>query len=323
MIPSRLSVLLLVSHFAANAIAADAPGPKSGTLSYMFDNDFFAGEDRHYTNGFGVVWIPDGGSDHPDWSRQLAESVPWFPTTGEFRHGYAFGQSMFMPLDTDRPYAGWLYAAFGVGRRTERRSDVVALIAGVVGPAAMARQVQDTVHRIVGSDRPRGWNSQLHNEPGLMATYQHSWLGIARSQVAGYDVDVTTYVGGAVGNVLTYGSVGTMVRFGAPSPESFGTPRVQPALLDPGRFTVAKGRGWYLFAGIEGRAVLHNIFLDGNTFRDSPSVDKKTWVSDLQLGEVGQFGRYKVEFTQVLRTKEFQSQRKADRFGAVSVSIAY
>jgi lipid A 3-O-deacylase len=38
------------------------------------------------------------------------------------------------------------------------------------------------------------------------------------------------------------------------------------------------GFGWCLFASFEGRAVARNIFLDGNTFTDSHSIDKKTFV---------------------------------------------
>ena len=41
---------------------------------------------------------------------------------------------------------------------------------------------------------------------------------------------------------------------------------------------------WYLFAGFETRLVGRNIFLDGNTFRSSHSVEKNPVVTDLRLG---------------------------------------
>ncbi|MBW2561068.1 MAG: DUF2219 family protein, partial [Deltaproteobacteria bacterium] len=42
-----------------------------------------------------------------------------------------------------------------------------------------------------------------------------------------------------------------------------------PRLSRPRRF------GFHLFLAANGTAVAHNILLDGNTFRDSHSVDKK------------------------------------------------
>ena len=54
-----------------------------------------------------------------------------------------------------------------------------------------------------------------------------------------------------------------------------------------GYFRRKKGFNWYLFAGLEGRAVFRNIFLDGNTFTDSHSVDSKHFVGDIQAGLAG------------------------------------
>jgi len=45
-----------------------------------------------------------------------------------------------------------------------------------------------------------------------------------------------------------------------------------------------QGRGGYVFAGVEGRAVARDIFLDGNTFQKSPSVDKEPLVGELAVG---------------------------------------
>ncbi len=81
--------------------------------------------------------------------------------------------------------------------------------------------------------------------------------------------------------------------------------------------------GWYLFAGVEGRAIAHNIFLDGNTFRDSRSVDKKPLVGDLQFGLVLDWSDIRFSYTHILRTREFRTQEKFDGFGALSVSIKF
>lgn len=87
--------------------------------------------------------------------------------------------------------------------------------------------------------------------------------------------------------------------------------------------TPGDGFGWYLFAGADGRAVARNIFLDGNTFRDSPSIDKEHFVADLSAGLALTFERVRISYTVVYRTKEFQGQDDNDLFGSVGLTWRY
>ena len=81
--------------------------------------------------------------------------------------------------------------------------------------------------------------------------------------------------------------------------------------------------GWYLCAGVDGRGVARNIFLDGNTFRDSRSVDKEPWVGDLQFGFVLAWRQVRLSYTHILRSREFKGGEGRDEFGAVSISIPF
>ena len=103
----------------------------------------------------------------------------------------------------------------------------------------------------------------------------------------------------------------------------FGPPRIRPSLPGSGYFRLQKDFNWYLFAGLEGRAVLQNIFLDGNTFSDSHSVNKKLFVGDLQAGLTAQWARFQFSYTQIFRTREFEGQGSADIFGALSLSYHF
>jgi len=99
----------------------------------------------------------------------------------------------------------------------------------------------------------------------------------------GLDADVLPHFGGALGNVFTYGAAGVTLRIGSGLEDDFGPPRIRPSLPGSAYFLPGKGFNWYLFAGLEGRAVLYNIFLDGNTFTDSHSVDKSlSWAISRQ-----------------------------------------
>jgi len=336
-----LAVLAAAGPAAAAAgAAADKAAPADGkpTISLVFENDVFYDTDRNYTNGVRASWVT-GPDEAPDWAVAAARKLPFFPDAAAesltIRTSYAIGQNMYTPSDitiadppeSERPYAGWLYGSIGLiaewGKEREHL-DQLELSLGVVGPAALAEQTQRFVHRyITGSPDPKGWGRQLKNEPALLLTYQHSWRGFYRATVAGFGVDVVPHVGGAVGNVFTYASAGATLRVGLDLPQDYGPPRIQPSLPGSRFFRLRDRFGWYLFAGVEGRAVARNIFLDGNTFAHSRSVDKKPLVGDLQYGFAVSWRNLRLSYTHVLRTKEYDGQNGGDDFGAVSLSVRF
>jgi lipid A 3-O-deacylase len=323
---SLTALTCVVGSHAANA----TDSANTGTLSFVLENDLFYRTDRDYTNGIMITWVP-AASSTPDWASRIAHLVPWFPKEGYVRHGYAFGQSMFTPGNiatvdpplTDRPYAGWLYGAIGLGVETDHQLDQFALTLGVVGPASLAEQSQKIVHKIVGAPEPQGWDTQLSNELGIVVTYMRSWRGLVTKTLSGFDLDLTPNIGGALGNVFTYANAGLTMRYGNQLSLDYGPMRIQPSLPSSGAFVSQGGFAWYLFASCEARAVFRNIFLDGNTFRDSRSVDKEPLVGDLQYGFVLDWSTASLAYTHVLRTREFKSQRERDAFGAISLSMPF
>lgn len=304
---------------------------EAGTVSLLLENDVFYGLDRDYTNGVQISWT-SGRDQAPDWALRAARTIPFFPGHGEVRASYAVGQNMYTPADitledpplTDRPYAGWLYGSIGLVTQTESRLDQLNLQIGVVGPAALAGETQRLVHEIVvGSDDPQGWDTQLHNEPGVVLTYQRSWRAFVSGSSHGFGFDATPHVGGSLGNVFTYANAGATFRLGWNLPDDYGPPRIQPSLPGSGYFEAQDRLGVYLFAGLDGRAVGRNIFLDGNTWRDSRSVDKELFVGDAQVGLAVTYGTARLAYTHVFRTPEYEGQEDADEFGAVSLSFRF
>ena len=69
--------------------------------------------------------------------------------------------------------------------------------------------------------------------------------------------------------------------------------------------------------------VARNIFLDGNTFSDSHSVDKKLLVGSATAGLAVAWKGARIALTHVWRTKEFDGQDQPDRFGSLSVSVRF
>ena len=336
MASTRFSVLrvFVLSGLVALAAAAPAHGAEDrASFSLLVENDSISGTDRHYTNGIKASWLSKKG-DFADFSRWLAGVLPLFPDGGERRIAFALGQNIYTPGDLsvatlqteDRPYAGWLYGELGLTAQTKNRLDSVAISLGVIGPASQAEPTQRTWHRLFNITRPRGWDHQLNNEPALNFTYEHSrrfeWN---RTPLFGLDADFTPHVGLSLGNVFTYAAAGLMTRVGRDFAGDFGgPPRIRPSMPGAGHFQPPPGGfGWYLFAGFEARAVARNIFLDGNTFTDSHSVDKKTLVGDAQLGFALIFRRFRITYTQVLRTIEFDGQATPHHFGAISLTANF
>lgn len=193
---------------------------------------------------------------------------------------------------------------------------------GIVGPYALGRQVQNGVHELINTAKSNGWGNQLDNEPGIMLIGERRWRS-EPMRPFGLELDVIPHIGGSLGNVMTYAGAGTMVRFGQSLDVDFGPPMIRPSLSGLAAVDKPVGFAWYLFAGAQGRAVARDIFLDGNTFSDSHSVDKKTFVGDFQIGAAIAIDNARLAVTQVFRTREFKGQRQPDRFGAVSLSVRF
>ncbi len=319
---------MLAGLFAAlPAPAAGLSG--NGTLSVVWENDVFARTDQYYSNGLQVSWVPDGGGPPPAWAVNFARLLPWFPRESEIRHGYAFGQSMYTASDItlaeppagEPPYAGWLYGSIGMSAWTGRQADQLTLTLGIVGPASLAEPAQKNFHKIVGADEPRGWDSQLENEPGVVLTYLRRWRGRTAEVPGGFELDLTPHVGGALGNVYTYANAGLILRYGKHLPQDDAPLRIQPGTPGFGNFVSADDLGWYVFAGFDSQAVARNIFLDGNTFRDSRSVDKKPLVGDFQIGFSLTWRTARLSYAQILRTREYEGQPDQEGLGAVSLTV--
>jgi lipid A 3-O-deacylase len=349
---AALAVLALVAPLSV-AHAEEA----GGTFSALVENDFFGSEhtDRHYTQGLRLVWSPAKSEVYP-WGGDtgvaafLARQVPWLvpeDAKAKVRVAYSVGQSIFTPSDLrqtipdpkDRPYAGWLYGGVTLVSEVNRdqqerlsQLDTLGLDVGIVGPSALAKQTQQAFHRFLGGNQiiPKGWDHQLHDEPGVLISYDKKWrfvVPIFSRDAKDFSLDATPSLGANVGNVYTGASTGITLRFGQSLPDDYGPPRIRPGLA--GSDFVERPPadrnffGWYLFGGVEGRAVLRNIFLDGNSFRSSPHVEKNNFVADFQAGMAVLVGGVRITYTHVWRTREFQGQRGNDVFGAIGLSANF
>lgn len=340
-------VALLLSLPLRPCLAAEPqpPARAASTLILTVENDYFAGTDNHYTNGLKLAWVSGDLKKYAEDERLPQFVLPYLgilPFVNEPGQQYnvalSLGQNMFVPRNTstnapqpeDRPFAGWSYLSLALHAKTSTQLDSFETSLGIVGPSSLAEETQNNYHALMGFERIRGWGHQLHDEPGIVLSWQRT-LRSARVDF-GHDLawDLLPHVRATAGNVHTHAAAGFETRLGYRLPWDFGTSLIQPgggvsAPADPHdpRLRRESAFGVHFFAGAEGRAVARNIFLDGNTWERSPSVQRKHFVADLSAGVGVVMGLAKLTYTHVYRTEEYAGQRGPQMFGSVSLSLTF
>ena len=325
-----IGVLLCGFASAPLAVAAD----RVWRVEFAIENDVLVAQDRHYTNGlFLDVLAP---KDYlPRWVATAAHLLPPYnDDPAEVRWGFAFGHEMYTPEDyfvrslivDDRPYAGWLYARFALYRDRNRDRpgklpylDSLKLDLGVVGPGAIAKEAQAGIHEVFFSPKFEGWDNQLRNEFGLILRRSRHWRipGDAIALGPGLSADAIANLTLDLGNVRTAASAGVTLRAGWRLPKDFGLGRFSPPEGPDA------GLRLYLFVGADLSAVVRDIFLDGNTFRDSYDVDKNTVVIHLPIGVAFVSGRFRSSLSAIWNSEEFKGQDGADWYGRWSIGWDY
>ena len=169
----------------------------------------------------------------------------------------------------------------------------------------------------------RGWDAQLDNELALLLGYERAWPSLMRRSLGSLELDFTPRVGATIGNVFTYANTGAVVRLGKNLPDDFPVTHISLGPPRDGYRPSSTRFGWYVWLGTDARLVGWNAFLDGNTFGDSPSVDRKPFGYDLQFGVAAVWRKARIGFTLVRRSKEFETQLEPDEFGQLTASFAF
>jgi len=303
----------------------------------------------------------------PAWVRcsndKVRDVIGWFlPQNADASNMVVtLGQAMYTPADrdrttvdpADRPYAGWTYLGLGYNARFDPRKDAAGAITaaavlntleidvGIVGPHAYAKQTQDVVHRMRGFPRFQGWGNQLGDEFGLQVVWEQKLRPLALTTDrgpapgTGFAAEAIPHYGVSFGNIATYMNVGAELRFGWRLPDDFGTSSIRPGgdnaapraadQLD----RVYRQHSFHFFASFDGRAVANNIFLDGNTFRQSHAVKKRLLVGDIAYGWAYTWPAHaglpsgKLAYAHYVQSREFEGEARNHGFGSVSVSVEY
>ncbi len=298
----------LTALIIASAIAQDDGG---GLVYLTYDNDLVAKSDDGYSGGIYLGYVSPYSDSYsqapiPDGIARALDRLPFVQRPGRRRFvAYQLSQLTFTPDDTDRvdlvvddmPYSGLLLFGATAAAQDARHHDALTLIVGVVGPASLAEDVQIGLHSATGNATVDGWDNQLGNEPIINLQYDHRWR--VGDFATGQRLHGDTVLGGgvALGNMQTMANVGVGLRWGVNvsedtfvPPPFYGQESVGTMSPPPDR-AAGRRRVAYLALGVDAALTANQIQFDGNTFRDSHSVDHDHWTARGYLGIHLRLGR--------------------------------
>jgi hypothetical protein len=295
------------------------------------ENDKFStvpgGTDRYYTTGQQITWT-SSPNEVPAFLAKFGQMAGGNGTTWL---SVAVGQDLYTPIDTmrihpdpkDWPYAGHLAATATLIQDSDAKRTMLSAGLGVIGPSAGGRLVQNGFHVAIGGAQSHGWGAQLPDEPALQFNATRIWR-TRLAAVGPFEADLLPEATIGLGTVRTYGEIGTRLRIGHGLDRDFGPARITNGQTGGDAYLPGDGIGYYLFVGASGQAVARDAFLDGDLFRPSISVHRRSLVGQFEGGLALLWRSTRISYTHTWQTDSFQGQKAGlFNFGSIAVSFRF
>jgi hypothetical protein len=196
----------------------------------------------------------------------------------------------------------------------------------VIGSPSLGERTQKWIHKNFEGETPHGWPQQLRDEPTIQLDLRRKWkfwlLGEEDWQASGgtkgWQFQAIPQAGLSAGSVYRNLNAGVTVRFGWALPDDFGPGRIEDVTSVTGELRPAnRPLSVYVFGRVGGKAVQHDVFIEGNEFRDSPGRDERELVGEGQVGVALRWKWFEASYSQTYRTPEFDGQQESDAFGSL------
>jgi lipid A 3-O-deacylase len=276
-----------------------------------YENDYFSERDVYYTQGINLEYI------HPDIEKIFISKLLLRSSSKETKFGIALEHEGYTPtsishseiLVDDRPFAACFFLkGFSIINDPTRKERISSsLSAGVIGPLAGGREIQDAIHRLINYTLPQGWQHQIQND--VILNYQIEYERAAFS-IPDY-LSLSAKVGVLAGTLNTKAYTGIIMMAGV-----FDDPFMN--------FSKQKRKNQvYVYAEPLLNFIGYDATLQGGLFnRSSPYTLPLSAINCLvfqgNVGIVFKIKSIQFEYFQSLLTKEFETG-EAHAWGGIRV----
>lgn len=291
----------------------------SKSFGFLSDNDVYISttQDQYYTNGLTLVYqfLPKTTSE------KLAKKI----VTVEI------GQYMYTPFrayvpninNQDRPFAGYLFADYGVTKYYKNESSLnITYQLGILGPDSQAESLQKWYHRTFGLPPIAGWEFQIKNQLGTNINVSYL-KNLAYTK--GKQLDFNAFAEAKVGTIFNELSFGFVSRLGFKSLN----PNFNSVLFNSNinaENTSNSQKEFYFFVKPQLTYQAYNATIQGSMFNDdSPlTFNPEPLKATLQLGLKWATNRLNFGYAISYLTKEVNNNRvSSHKYGTITLAYRF
>ena len=302
--------------FISITFLSTAQNNYSKEISLISENDLYTSiiRDGYYTNGLFLTYRPIKNDITIDLPKKI--------------YKFQLGQLMFTPSRStlitassqDRPFAGYLYANFGISRFYKSNNIFTTdLEVGAIGPNGMGEELQTFIHTIYNFPKPLGWKYQIKNAFAINfnASYLHYF-----SKISSNIVDISSYNSLKVGTIFTNFSTGFYSRIGFNNLQSFFNSVAFNSNLNT---TSVSQKESFVFVKPMLNYIIYDATIQGSFLNKSSPVtfDVMPFYFSLELGYRYYRKRFLYGYTYTYHTKKLKSLRASKTNSYGSIYIGY
>lgn len=286
-------------------------------FGFQTDNDAYLGlgQDRYYTNGLFITFR------HAADQSKLRKSVNKKIWEAEFGH------KMYNPItgnitninNIDRPFAAYLYAGGRINWLFHSEHSLkLSVQVGTIGPSARGKEIQETLHNLIGFYTIKGWEYQVNNEAGINTTLAYMHF-LHRNKANNTDFTLTSYIN--AGNTFAGAGAGILFRTGTINP-LFSSASTASKISNKSAAEPSNDRELFLFIKPSLHLVAYDATIRGGMFiKDKGPVTfhAQPVVFSQELGVKYAKNRWTLNFGVTFKSKEIKSTAKAHQYGSVAI----
>ena len=322
--------LLLLALFSLEIQAEDW---QLKNINFQTENDADVRDDGAYSYGGGISTL--------FYRKNSNQSILHIPFTNYSKSdnyiSFGFAHQLYTPQDfenpnlilKDRPYAGYMYLQSGLYQSLNNNLTSLNIQVGIVGPSSQMESVQKLIHSLIGSPDPQGWEHQIKDELIFQLNFsQKKYYNLDNIFGLNYSSSILPEYGIELGNASTKIYTSALFRWGKNTPQDYGA-----YVIDNTNYSkislkseeIYKSKKWryYINFSLKANAIAKNIFLDGNSYKESHSVKKNNFTLDVGYGLSFAYKDFSIDYIRRHTSKEFKTQEKLYSYGTLLFSYSY